>query len=624
MCQCKKISSFYFFCYKATMTLNIQRDLQKSLTLHQSGKTDDAIKICQNILKTSPKEPNTLQLLGAYMKAMGDFDGAEKYMRASLKVNKQQPHVHNNLGNLYFGLIRYTDAIKCYQNATRLNEKYADAWFNWAVVLEKQTDILQSKKYIEKAIKYDPNQAKYYNLLGLIYKHQKKYAEAITLFETALKLQPGYLEAIHNLGTAYRDEERFIEAVNCFTFVLNNKPDQVETWEAIGSLYHSTEDFDRAIVAYQKLLILEPNNLKMHRVLNNMMWETGRQEGFLSSYLQAMQSCPDSRDLVAAYAEELALGSHYDQAVDIIEKALHQQGQYPELLHRLAQIKLKIGDRQEAHHLLEKTLSMVTDNDEYYADFAQLLLEDGDFEYALRQTELAEKINPNYQKTWAIKGDCWRLLGDERFHWLCDYENLVKPMEIKTPDGFAHIDEFNEALEETLTKLHITDVNPRDQTLIGGTQTIGDLYQSRNPIIQKLRMAVLDAAQRYIASLPEDKNHPHLRRKTDRLKFAGSWSVRLRNKGFHVDHYHPKGWISGPYYVKLPEAVNNSTIDGDRPGWVNFGASRYGPKENRTAKRVIKPMAGLQVFFPSYMWHGTNAFHSDEIRMTAPCDIIPL
>ncbi len=605
------------------MLTNIQQSLKKSLDLHQSGNTDEAIKLCEDILKFSPKEPNTLQLLGTFKKTKGDYKAAEEFMRASLKANDRQPHVYNNLGNLYYELDILDAAIRCYKEATKQEEKYADAWFNWANVLKKQDDYSEGVKMVEKAINCDPYKAKYYNLLGLFHKHQKKYPEAIEVFEIALKLQPAYLQAIHNLGTVYREEERCEEAVNCFNFVLNTKPDQVETWEAIGSLYHSTGDFDRSIVAYHKLLDLEPDNLNIHHVVNNMMWETGRHEGFLGSYLKAMDARPDSQDIVAAYAEELATGNAIDQATEVIEKAMKRQGEHPELLHRLAHLRLKTGNMEQALHLLERTLQDVTDNDEYYMDYAELLLENGDYEYALAQADLAEKINPNFQKVWTIRGDCWRMLGDERYHWLCDYENLIQPMEITVPDGFANIDNFNAALEEELTKLHITDVNPRDQTLIGGTQTVGDLYLYRNPVIQKLRIAVLDAASRYIKGLPDDETHPHLRRKTERLKFTGAWSVRLKSEGFHFDHYHPKGWISGPYYVKLPTEVNNSTLDGDRPGWVNFGASPYGPEIKRKPERVIKPQAGLQVFFPSYMWHGTNAFQSDEIRMTAPCDIVP-
>ena len=606
------------------MQHNIQQQLKKSLTFHQSGKTDDAIKLCENILEFSPKEPNTLQLLGVFKKAKGALEEAENFMRASLQANEKQPYVHNNLGNLLFELDKFEEAILCYQKATDLEEKYADAWFNWAIVLEKKGEYSAGVKLVEKAIGYAPGQGKHYNLLGLFYKHQKNHPEAIKAFEKSLKLHPNYLAAIHNLGTVYREEERYEEAKNCFNFVLNSKADQVETWEAIGSLHHCTEDFDRSIVAYQKLLALQPENLKIHRVLNNMMWETGRHEGFLNSYVNAMAARPDSQYIVAAYADELALGGGFDRAADVIEAAIKRQGDHPELSHRLAQIKHMAGDHERARCLLEKILQKVTDNAEYYTDYSQLLLEAGEYEYALEQTELAEKINPDYQKIWSIKGDCWRILGDERYHWLNDFENLIQPIEIEVPEGFSNIETFNEALTEALTRLHITNVNPRDQTLKGGTQTVGNLYNNRNPVIQKLGKGIFDAALRYISALPDDETHPHLRRKTDKIQYAGAWSVRLESEGFHVDHYHPKGWISGPYYASLPDELNASDENGEKPGWVSFGASRYGPEESRVAQRMIKPQAGVQVFFPSYMWHGTNAFQSDQIRMTASCDIRPL
>ena len=39
--------------------------------------------------------------------------------------------------------------------------------------------------------------------------------------------------------------------------------------------------------------------------------------------------------------------------------------------------------------------------------------------------------------------------------------------------------------------------------------------------------------------------------------------------------------------------------------------------------RAIEPKPGHLVFFPSYFWHGTYPFESEEPRMTVPCDIDP-
>ncbi len=73
---------------------------------------------------------------------------------------------------------------------------------------------------------------------------------------------------------------------------------------------------------------------------------------------------------------------------------------------------------------------------------------------------------------------------------------------------------------------------------------------------------------RYIAELGEDPAHPLLSRRARDFRYAGSWSSRLRDCGFHVNHIHHEGWISSCYYVALPDAVKDESA---RQGWIKFG-----------------------------------------------------
>jgi hypothetical protein len=40
-------------------------------------------------------------------------------------------------------------------------------------------------------------------------------------------------------------------------------------------------------------------------------------------------------------------------------------------------------------------------------------------------------------------------------------------------------------------------------------------------------------------------------------------------------------------------------------------------------RRTIEPRPGLLVLFPSYMWHGTVPFHSQQSRTTIAFDAVP-
>jgi hypothetical protein len=39
--------------------------------------------------------------------------------------------------------------------------------------------------------------------------------------------------------------------------------------------------------------------------------------------------------------------------------------------------------------------------------------------------------------------------------------------------------------------------------------------------------------------------------------------------------------------------------------------------------RWVRPEEGLLVLFPSYTWHGTEAFSSDAVRMSVAFDVVP-
>jgi hypothetical protein len=96
--------------------------------------------------------------------------------------------------------------------------------------------------------------------------------------------------------------------------------------------------------------------------------------------------------------------------------------------------------------------------------------------------------------------------------------------------------------------------------------------------------------------------------------------VRLRSQGYHTNHIHPEGWISSALYVVLPDEVREG--EGDA-GHLQFGVP---PAELGIAvppRRSVKPEVGVLSLFPSYMWHGTVPFSSEQPRITVAFDLVP-
>ena len=180
-------------------------------------------------------------------------------------------------------------------------------------------------------------------------------------------------------------------------------------------------------------------------------------------------------------------------------------------------------------------------------------------------------------------------MGDERDETLSGYDSLIRTFELEPPDGFSSMDDFNAELNAWLDRVHPATREYLDQSLRGGTQTPDQLFGKGHVLVEKIRARIDEAVARYIAEMREDDRHPFLSRRAKGFRYSGSWSSRLRDCGFHVNHVHPMGWISSCYYVAVPEAVEDESA---RQGWIKFGEPGLDVPLKDAIRRAIQPRAG--------------------------------
>jgi hypothetical protein len=225
----------------------------------------------------------------------------------------------------------------------------------------------------------------------------------------------------------------------------------------------------------------------------------------------------------------------------------------------------------------------------------------------------AELKGPRAADAWPYAAIAWRIMGDERWDWLNGGQSVsVVDLLPKLPPI--------ERLAGLLRTIHKSQGEHLDQSLRGGTQTDGPLFSRIEPEIRALRSAVVEAIEDYVARLPSPLvGHPLLGQRRDRrIRFAGSWSVRLRQKGYHVPHVHPQGWISSALYIAVPSDTDHDS----REGWLEIGRPRPELGVQVEPLAHVEPAPGRLVLFPSWMWHGTIPFPSGE-RMSVAFDAAP-
>jgi uncharacterized protein (TIGR02466 family) len=594
--------------------------LQQAALAGSSGDLKRAESCCREALALDARNADALQMMGMVRWRSGDVDEGERLMRESLAIAPEQPHVLAKLGNLLVSKQDYETAVALFDESVRRAPDFADAWLSLGIARGEMGNIQAAVDALQRSLDFRPGDAQALYALARAHIENADPENAIDCYRKALAIEPDNVDILCKLGVALRQNDRAEESLELFEKALALDSSIPDLYQSYGNALYELGRVDDAIASYRRALQLAPEALEVHESLNAVLWQHGMREDHLGSYAPAVQAVPRSLPLRLKYADSLSRAEKYHEAEDVLREAKRVFGSDAGIEGGLGHSLANQGRIPEAIEHFAAAVDLAPGDVRHRQDLARILIGTGSYSEALRHMDAAMEIEPQDQSVIAYRGLCWRLLGDPREALLNDYDRFVKAYKIPVPEGYRDIHEFNQALNHALDALHRTRVHPLDQTLRGGTQTHGSLFTRRIKEVQEARESIERSVREYICELADGPEHPLLSRKSERFRFSASWSCRLRKQGFHTNHIHPKGWISSSYYVSLPEVVSTSE---SHEGWIKFGETNFGLGRLEHIGKVVQPEEGLLVLFPSYVFHGTVPFSSDEARTTIAFDVVP-
>lgn len=575
----------------------------------------------QQALRLSPDHADALQLLGLVRAEEGKTDEAKRLMERSLERNRAQPYVLNNLANLLLKEGARGEAIALFREAVMQKDDYGEAWVNLGAALLDTEVYDEAEQALERARALLPQDARALTFRGMLAQRRGRWDEAVSLYRQALARNPNSFVARHNLGAAFKAQGRLAEAEQAYRTAEALNAASPALHISLANLFHERGENEKALERYRRAIALKPDGLEAHRSLNEILWRQGRADEHLLSYREALERCPDSGPLRFKWAEGLYATGRTAEALAVLSEMEARGLGDATAANLCGKVLARLGDAVGGEAALRRAVELAPTAPMFRKDLAKALIVRGGEAEALEELAAALQHAPHHQELLAYQGLCWRLLGDVRASWLHNYERFIHATTLPAPEGFASIVDFNRALDRALDVFHRDRAQPSDQSFAGGTQSPAALLDKPVPELQVLRSLLESAVANYIAHLPEDPTHPFLQRVSRRFRFSGSWSIRLKSQGFHVNHVHPEGWISSSYYVAVPPEVATSER---REGWIKFGESPLDLAGREEVARCIRPEIGLLVLFPSYLFHGTYPFSSKEARTTLPFDVLPV
>ncbi len=595
-----------------------QSELHRVLSLLQEGELAEAEAACRAILTRAPRHAPALHLLALVRKDAGDPAASEQLMRQSIEIDPRNADYRSNLASLLRRLGRGAEAERSYREALSVDPRHSAARFGLIRALNDLNQYSAAEAECRILLAEQGSDPRAWTTFAMTLREQNRLAEAEAAYRRALAISPEHATAHHNLGSLLvgmeRAEEALAELERARALGVKGFEISFNTGRVLTQLYR-IEEAERA---FADAVALNPRYAEAQLNLARLRFMRGDP-----------QFTRDLAAAAAAHAEDTALqtllgtvlwrAGDYQAAERHYRDLLARRGSDPEVRAALAQVLHEAGRLKEAEVEAAEAAIVKPQDARVIETLVSILLARGRPDEAVPFIQKQRSRTPDDQGWIAYEATAARLMDQPLHRELYDYARFVRTYDLEAPAGWPSMAELNAALLRGLAARHPFAIHPLDQSLRNGSQSARSLLTDPDPAIRAILQAFQEPIEDYRRSIGAQPGHPLTARNRGATEFSGAWSVQLRREGFHVNHFHPQGWISSAYYVSVPEEVSDVNA---MSGWIKFGETRY-PVPGAHAETFIKPRPGRLVLFPSYMWHGTNPIHGPEPRVTIAFDAVP-
>lgn len=283
-------------------------------------------------------------------------------------MSEETPEIHKEKGNALFRRCKYLDAIKEYDRALALDERYLPAIYNKAIAQIKLGMIEDALDTLKRGLDIDPDNEKLHRIrkrcMTLLeekrnpeyHKNQgnrlfklRRYEEAIKQYDRALQIDPRYVPAIYNKAAALQKMDRLEEAYEVINDALSIEP---ENEQILRRKEMIERDLSRKRMAEREpadRIAVGLKHLGDHLFLNKMYLQA------LAKYDAALQRVPDYAAAWFNKGQTLRILKVYQEAKGAFERAKESDPDNKLVHQALASVEQEIEETRRLEESLKKS-----------------------------------------------------------------------------------------------------------------------------------------------------------------------------------------------------------------------------------------------------------------------------
>ena len=171
--------------------------LSKAVDLRETGKYDEAIDLLLRQIKRSPTDTNISSVLSHCYILNDNLDQAKVYIEKTKNINPNIASIGLNETKLLLKEMKGDEALKVAEKTNKLFPNDVEGIGVLGMCLRATGNLSESLKYLNQAIKLNPNYAEALINRGLIFLNKKFKSNALADLEKAHKLKPHIYQIWH-------------------------------------------------------------------------------------------------------------------------------------------------------------------------------------------------------------------------------------------------------------------------------------------------------------------------------------------------------------------------------------------------------------------------------------------
>ncbi|MFM9051881.1 MAG: tetratricopeptide repeat protein [Bacteroidota bacterium] len=234
------------------------RKREEPVTDKDSTKTEVKIKKLNDAIMKDSGNASLFHKRALLQMERGVFSLAADDMKLAVQRDSGNADYFQLLADLSFRSNRVQDAILAFRKCLSIEPGNLEANLKFSelnLYLKAYPDAL---KYANDALRIDDRQAKAYFIKGFVYKETKDTAKAISSFQTVVEIDPEYYDAYIQLGNLLAERTDPL-ALQYYNNALRLRPASTEAFYARGILLQNMGQLERAESDYRAILKLEPS-----------------------------------------------------------------------------------------------------------------------------------------------------------------------------------------------------------------------------------------------------------------------------------------------------------------------------------------------------------------------------